>query len=134
MEGQVPRSCAGIQFGKGWIAGSERAFGAVEAIDEDFVEAEIGSEREAIVGRGFDPVGMGTFLAVFVDAGAGVLDESGGGSQAAVFADGECGDAATVIVCDEDKLAGLVERDMAGAGALRGGLAEKGEFAGFGID
>jgi len=67
-------------------------------------------------------VGVRAFLALFVDAGAGVLHEGGGGADTAVFADGKNGDAAAVVVGDEDELAGFVEGDVAGAGALCCGL------------
>ena len=105
----MPRSGAGIHFDIRWIVGRESAFGGVEMVEKDFVEAEISDESEAIVGSSSNPVGMGTFLALFVDAGPGVLDEGGGGSEATVFADGEYRDTAAVIVGDESVLAGFVE-------------------------
>src|SRR6266436_8794929 len=79
-------------------------------------------------------MGVGAFLALFVDARAGVLHEGGGGSKAAVFANGKYSDAPAVVIGDEDKLAGLVERDVTGAGALRRGLVEQRKLAGFGVD
>ncbi len=93
-------------------------------VEQDFVEAEIGGERETIVGAGSNPVGVGALLALSVDARTGMLDERRGGSEAAVFANWKYRDASAVIIGDEHVLAGFVERDVAGAGALRGDLVE----------
>src|SRR4029077_2366742 len=134
MEGEVARSGTRIQFGEGRSVGRERAFGGVEAVDQDFVEAEIGGEDEAIIGGSADPVGVRAFLALFVDAGAGVLHESGGGSEAAAFANRKHSDAPAVVISDQDKLAGFVERDVTRTGALRRSLVEQRKLAAFGVD
>src|SRR4029077_8408704 len=134
MEGEVARSGTRIQFGEGRSVGRERAFGGVEAVDQDFVEAEIGGEDEAIIGGSADPVGVRAFLALFVDTGAGVLHESGGGSEAAAFANRKHSDAPAVVISDQDKLAGFVERDVTRTGALRRSLVEQRELAAFRVD
>jgi hypothetical protein len=56
MKGEVARPGAGIQFDEGRVVRSERAFGGVETVDEDFVETKIGREYETIVGRRGNPV------------------------------------------------------------------------------
>ena len=106
----------------------------VEFVDEHVVEAEIGDEREAIVGRRADPVRVRGLLALFVEAVAAVLHEAARDAEAAVGLDLERGDAAAVVVGDEDEATRFVERDEAGAGAVRGDLIQKFKLAGFAID
>ena len=75
-----------------------------------------------------------TFLAFFVDAGAVMLHKVGGFAESAVFVNREARCTSAIVVRDQSELAGFIQRDVAGSGAARSGLIQKGEFAGFSID
>src|SRR6266436_3472343 len=81
----VARASSGSKLGEWWIVGCEGAFGGIEAIAQDCVEAEVRDKDKAIVWRRFNPMGVWSFLALFVGAeGAGVLDRGGVFAQFAV--------------------------------------------------
>src|SRR5260370_26905131 len=85
MESEVARSGAGIHFGIGRIVGRESAFGGVEMVEQDFVEAEIGGERATIFGAGSNPGGVGALLAPSVEARNRMLGERRGGHGGSVL-------------------------------------------------
>src|ERR1700687_3259287 len=49
-EGGMARSSGGGELGEGGVVGSKRALGGVEGAADEFVEAEVGDEDEAIIG------------------------------------------------------------------------------------
>src|SRR3954466_7389776 len=75
MQREMARTGAGIKFGERRIIGLERSFRLVEFVYQQFVEREIVDEGEALVGGKVDGVGMCGFLALRIQAVAGVLDE-----------------------------------------------------------
>ena len=111
----------------------EFAGAGVEFVDEDFVQSEIGGEGVVVGGIEVDGVSMGSFLACWVYAGAFVLMKGDGGSQGAVFVDGEADDASASVVGHEGMFAFLVDGDVTGAGAFGGLLVEEFELSGLGI-
>src|SRR5580692_392949 len=131
MKRKVAWAGAGFHLGKAGKHRRENPFAGVEAINDDLIEAQIDVEREAIVGRGANPVGVRTFLALFVRAGAGMLGKAAGGAEAAVIVNGKRSVATAIIVRDQNEAAAFVERNVARSSAARGHLIDELERAGF---
>jgi len=82
----------------------------MEAIDQQFVQAEIGNEDELVVGCRLNGVRVRTGLAVFIHAGSGMLHKSCARAECSIFLDREDGDAPSIVVGDEKVFAGAVDR------------------------
>src|SRR5271170_2472912 len=134
MKREMARAGTGFYFCKAGEQRRKDSFGRVEAIDNDLIEAQINGEREAIVRRRADPVGVRAFLALFVGAGAGMLNETGGGAERAVVVNRKRSDAAAIVIRYEGKGAILIQGNVARAGAARGDLIQELERAGFRVD
>lgn len=130
MERDVAWAGCGGQFceGLGLIRG-ERAFGGVEPVDHDLVDAEVCSEGEPVIGADDDAVGVGAFLAFWVTACSRVLDERGGFLERTVGLDGKGGDVAGRVVGNEDGVVGGIRCEVAGGGSAGGGLVQSSQFA-----
>src|SRR5580693_7818521 len=113
MKGEMARACAGLHSREAGKHRREDPFARVEAIDDDLIEPQIDGEREAIVGRGANPVGVRTFLALFIRAGAGMLDKAAGGAETSVIVNRERRDASAIVIRDQNEEAVFVERNMA---------------------
>jgi len=134
MKREMARARAGFHFRKAGKHRREDSSAGIEAVDDDLIKPQIGDEGEAVVRRCANPVGMRAFLALLVRAGAGMLDETAGCAEAAVVVNRKRGDAAAIVVRDQNEIAGFVERDVARSGAARGYLIQKLERAGFRVD
>src|SRR5882724_13603583 len=129
MKSDVPWARASLQLYKGGLIGCNRAGGRVEMVEQHFVQAEIGNQQKAIVGRGFYPVSVRAFLAFFVGAeGAGVLHERGVFAELTVRENGKDYDISGAVVGNENVFAGAIEGDVAGICAERWELIERDQF------
>src|SRR5580704_18699561 len=134
MKRKVAWAGAGFHLGEAGKHRRKDPLARVEAIDYDLIEAQIDGEREAIVGRGANPVGVRTFLALFIRAGAGMLDKAAGGAETSVIVNRERRDASAIVIRDQNEEAVFVERNMARSRAAGGHLIDELERAGFRID
>lgn len=124
-EGEV--AWAGAGWG-GEVGGFVRGDGGgfrMEAVDEDFIGAEVGSEEVAVGLIKVDAVDVGGFLALRVDAGAGDFYDAGVGEgfPGGIQADG--GEDAVAVVGEGDGAGGCVEREVAGVVALASDFPEE---------
>src|SRR6266568_8927457 len=133
-KGKMPRTRARRDFGEGWLARLEGASGGVKAVDEQLIQPQIGRKDKTVVGRHLNRVRVRTLLALRISAGTVVLDPGRGRAQTAVWQDWEFGNASAVVICHQNKLPGLIERDKARAGAPGGDLVQQSELPGFSID
>src|SRR5664280_1706656 len=109
----MPRTRTGRDRDEGRIVEGELARGLVEAIDVEFVDAEIGDENEPIGGIDHDGVCVGGGLTTGMQAVAGMLIKLRPVANGAVRSERERGDTAAVIVRDQHETAGAVEADEA---------------------
>src|SRR6266850_2045521 len=116
-EGEVTRPGAGRERRKGGIVLSKSRFGQIEFIDEDFVQAEICSENQFVVGIDIDAMRVRSFLALWIGARSLVLYKARGFTKGAIGFNREGSDAAASIVSDENDLARMVGGDVTGTGA-----------------
>jgi len=119
MERKMARTGTRLDGRRRRIVRHERAFGWIELVNQNLVEAEIGSGGETVRGVEIDRVRVRLFLARRIHARPGVLDERAGLGELAVAAHGQRGDAAAAVVGDEHVFAGLVHDQMARAVAAR---------------
>ena len=129
-ESEVARTGAGFDHSEGRLRGGERGSGGVEAVGEDFVDAEIADEHVAVVGRQDDAMRMGGGLPVGVDARTGVLDAFGWGAGSSGVGERDGGDVSRMVIRHERYAAGSVDGEMRrwlGDGGLR--FAQWGEGA-----
>src|SRR5579872_228814 len=122
MKCEVARTGAGRQFCKARKHRGKDPFARVKVIHDDLIEPQIDSESETIVRRCANPVGVRAFLALLVGARSRMLDEAAGGAEAAVIVNGKRGDAAAIVIRDQNKRAVLVERNVTGSRSARGHL------------
>ena len=114
MEQEVPGPRAGSRIEKRWIVGRESAIGVVIAIDQDLVEAAIGHQGKAIVGRKSGAVRMRALLPGFWTDSV-VLSETGDFPELAIRLNGHQSQAAAAVVRRQQSFARLVHRDVSGA-------------------
>ena len=107
----------------------ERAFAGVETIDEHAVGAEVGGQREAVVGVGDDAVCVRMLLARGDLAGADVLHDLERIGERGVRADAERRDRAADVVGDQRHSARAIGADVAGRRPARLARADGGEAA-----
>ena len=132
-EGEVARAGAGFDGDEGGLGGGEGGGGGIEAVGEDFVDAEIADEDVAVVGRKDDAMRMRGGLAVGVDARTGVLDAFGGDAGKAGVGERDGGDVSRMVMRDERDAGGSVDGDVGGRFGDGGlGFAERGERAAVG--
>ena len=104
-------ACAGSGIDKRRIVGREGAFGPIIAIDQDLVEAAVGYQGKAIVGRKSGAVCVRAFRAG-LGTDAVVLGETGHFPQPAIRQNGHQRQAAAAVVRRQQSFAGLVHRDV----------------------
>src|SRR5205814_7324888 len=92
---------------------SQSSLCGIESVNKDAVQSEISHEHG--ISMHSNPMRVRTVLAFLVGAElALVADIRGGGAELAVVANRKHHDIAGTVVCDEDVLAGLVERQITG--------------------
>src|ERR1035441_2307151 len=111
MKGEVTRAGSGVEPGVGGIVRGEGSGFCIEAIDQQLIKAQINCDCETIVGGGFDPVRVRTFLALAVAPRPSVLKKRCGFAEGAVGLTRKSAHASSGIVGYQRVLSGLVERD-----------------------
>src|SRR6266508_3028676 len=86
----------------------------VERVDDQLIDAQIGNDHKAIVGRGCSRVRVRPLLALWVGAAALMLNEVGRRAKRAIGRDAVDADAARAVIRRQQPSAGRVERQMAG--------------------
>ncbi len=91
---------AGTRFERGecGIVGDKGALDRIKFVDQDFVEAKIGCVGETIISRKVDRMRVGFFLAIWVGAGALMLDESSLGQEFHGGIEGKHSDTASTVI------------------------------------
>ena len=84
VEGEVARAGAGLHGGERWVVRGQRARLAIELIDQQLVEAEVGRDGESVRGVEVDRVRVRSLLPSGVDARTGVLLRVGRRPESAV--------------------------------------------------
>src|SRR6478752_6319256 len=111
----MTRPTTGFCFHERRIVWGESAGPLVEFVNENLVCSEIGHDRETIVGRNIDRMRMRLVLEGRVPAMPDVLHERGLLTEGAVIVDANHGDAAAAKIRHHRVMAGLVDREIAGA-------------------
>ena len=125
MERQVARAGTWLDLEPGKRIRLQHPPPGIQAIDQEFVQAEIGHEGEAVGRVQGHRVGMGARLAGGVDARPLMLEKVGGFSQAAVNPHREYTDASAHEIGHEHVGALLVHQDVARICPVRRPLVEK---------
>ena len=133
-EREVPRAGAALDIRRRRRVRDERPLRGVEAVHEHLVEAEIDGEQEAA--RRIDDrlVRVRAGLAVRHHARAGVLHDGRRGAEPPVAADRQQRERAAVIAGDDEGVPRRIDREMAGARAVRRLRVQEGEPAGRAVD
>src|ERR1019366_1017311 len=114
MKRKVAGSSAGSRVEKWRIIGRERAVRPIVAIDQDLVEAAIGYQGKAIVGRKSGAVRVRAFRPG-LGTDAVVLGKTGGFPQPSIRLNGQQRQATAAVVGRQQSFAGLVHRDVGGS-------------------
>ena len=120
MKGDMARSGAGWQFQR--LRQAERTRGRIQRVEVDHVCAQIGHDRETIIGRGDDHMRMGYILPIFIGSGGVInLDVLAVFADHAVSVDGIDADIAARLADDiidhEDIVSASVYTNVGGRGS-----------------
>lgn len=113
MEGEMARAASCRCFGKGRVVRRKLARGGIGFVDEYFVQTKIAGEGEAIVRAEVHRMSVRSGLALRINAGAFMLDETGCYGDGTVVVNSIRGDTATTVVRNCDHLAGFIDVYMA---------------------
>ena len=105
----------------------------IQTVDDDPVEAEVGTEGETIAGIDVDRVCVRALLPLRIDAGSLVLAEIRHLPEAAVIGDGMHGDTAASVIGTQDKTSGRIDGIVTGR-AARGLQVQEGQIARIRVD
>ncbi len=110
----MPRSGTGTNFDEWRAVGRKGTRLRVESIDQQLIQSEISGKDELIVDAGLNFVRVGRRLALFVYAGASMLDKRGARTEAAILFDREYCDVPAVVVRDQKYWSVLSKERCAG--------------------
>jgi hypothetical protein len=126
---KLPRAIARLGFDRERGARNHAAAIPVDAVDEDFVFAQVGDEHMLAFGIGRDLMYMRAGLTLGVRAAAVVLHKAGGGAEAAVRKNGQNREAAAGEVRNQQMAVVCGQADAAGIPAAGHATVEEGQFA-----
>ncbi len=121
----MPRPGARRELARWQIVRRQPSSFSVEAVDEHFIQPEIGSQCEAATGIEADRMGMGTSLTLGVGDLPFMLYDGRRLPQAAVVLDGKHSDVAPQIIRHQREFSLAIDRDVARGSALRRLLIER---------
>src|SRR6516164_3341418 len=110
----MPRTGAGLEIGCRRLIWRQGAAPGIKVVHQDFVDTQIGDQGKAVVGRGFDPMGVRTLLSFVVRTRSTILSERRSGSQTSILEYGQSCYVSPGVIGDEYIVSGFIQADVTG--------------------